>query len=126
MRIRSAARWITGALSLAAFVVCAGAAIAQAVDLQLVLAVDVSRSVDFARDQALARGITTNGLPILNDDGGPGTLPDLDVYYKECVVGGPGSFVIAAENFHSFGQAILRKLILEVAGVEPAGDFERI
>ena len=81
-------------------------------------------NVAFARDEAVAKGITINGLPILNDDGGGGNLPDLDVYYKECVIGGPGSFEIAAEDFHSFAKAILRKLILEVAGVTPSGGFE--
>ena len=83
-------------------------------------------NVALSRDDAVARGITINGLPILNDDGGAGTLPDLDVYYRECVIGGPGSFVIAAENFHSFQQAILRKLILEVADITPPGGYEFI
>ena len=77
-------------------------------------------NVALARDDAVAAGITINGLPILTDDGTILNLPDLDVYYRECVIGGPGSFVIAAENFHSFGQAILRKLILEIADLAPA------
>ena len=76
-------------------------------------------NVALARDDAVAGGITINGLPILTDDGTVLNLPDLDVYYRECVIGGPGSFVIAAENFHSFGQAILRKLILEIADLAP-------
>ena len=83
-------------------------------------------SVTAYKDMALAQGITINGLPILNDQGGVGgSVADLDVYYSECVIGGPGSFVIAEQNFESFGQAILRKLILEVAGLGPLDDWER-
>jgi hypothetical protein len=62
---------------------------------------------------AVGRGITINGLPILSDAGN--VVSDLDVYYKECVVGGPGAFVIPAQNFETFGEAVLRKMILEVA-----------
>lgn len=65
---------------------------------------------------ALAAGFTINGVAINNDDGSAYTLPDLDVYYRECVIGRLGSFVIAADGFKSFAQAIRRKLILEVAG----------
>jgi len=72
-----------------------------------------------ARDRAVAEGITINGLPILNDRptfGRPPPVP-LDQYYRESVVGGPGAFVIAAEDFDAFGQAVRRKLIREVAGL---------
>ena len=62
-----------------------------------------------ARDDAVRAGITINGLPILTD------LPGLDQYYRENVVGGPGAFVIPAENFESFAAAILNKLIREIA-----------
>ncbi len=65
------------------------------------------------RDMAVGRGITINGLPILSDAGN--VVSDLDVYYKECVVGGPGAFVIPAQNFETFAEAVLRKMILEVA-----------
>lgn len=64
-----------------------------------------------ARDQAVAQGITINGLPILSD------YPRLDVFYMDNVMGGPGSFVIPARNFRDFSSAILDKLIREVAGV---------
>lgn len=70
-----------------------------------------------ARDVALRKGITINGLAILDDQpsfGGP-PIANLDLYYESCVIGGTGAFVIAAENFASFGEAILRKLILEIA-----------
>lgn len=62
-----------------------------------------------SRDDAVARGLTINGLAILTDYGG------LDRYFEENVVGGPGAFVIAAESFESFAAAILNKLIREIA-----------
>jgi hypothetical protein len=71
-----------------------------------------------ARDRAVAEGVTINGLPILNDRptfGRPPPVP-LDQYFRESVIGGAGAFVIAAEDFESFGQAVRRKLIREVAG----------
>jgi Protein of unknown function (DUF1194) len=67
------------------------------------------RPVIAARDDAVAQGITINGLPILNED------PSLDAYYQENVVGGPGAFKIPVENFQSFSQAILGKLVREIA-----------
>jgi hypothetical protein len=75
----------------------------------------------FARDQAVAAGITINGLPILNDRPNPwgGAAPiDLDRYYEENVIGGPGAFYIAARDFDDFSAAILSKLIREIAGLE--------
>lgn len=71
-----------------------------------------------ARDRAVAEGITINGLPILNDRptfGRPPPVP-LDQYFRESVIGGAGAFVIAAEDFEAFGQAVRRKLIREIAG----------
>ena len=64
-----------------------------------------------ARDEAVHQGITINGLPILTD------FPTLDRYYEDNVIGGPGAFVIPAKDFASFAQAILGKLIREVAEV---------
>jgi hypothetical protein len=75
--------------------------------------------VSYARDDVVAAGITVNGLAINNFEGGLFSLPDLDVYYQECVVGGPGAFVVAADGFESFAEAILRKLILEIADAPP-------
>jgi len=72
-----------------------------------------------ARDRAAAEGITINGLPILNDRptfGRPPPVP-LDQYYRESVIGGPGAFMIAAEDFEAFGNAVRRKLIREIAGL---------
>lgn len=79
------------------------------------------RPVQTARDQAVARGIVVNGLPILNDNPQPFSLPTpkemaLDRYYIENVIGGPGSFVIPAQDFADFKEAILAKLIREIAG----------
>src|ERR1700729_2788255 len=74
-----------------------------------------------ARDTALAQGVTINGLVILSDTPLPWN-PDhtnppggLDNYYRSHVVGGPGAFVLVAENFNSFGEAIIKKMIAEVA-----------
>lgn len=67
------------------------------------------RRPEDARDEAVHAGFTINGLPILTD------FPDLDRYYQDNVVGGPGAFVIPAKDFQSFAQAILDKLIREVA-----------
>ncbi len=76
-------------------------------------------NVTEARDQAVAAGITVNGVAINNFDGSAYTLPDLDVYYRECVKGGASSFVIAADGFNSFAAAIRQKLVLEIAGLPP-------
>jgi Protein of unknown function (DUF1194) len=70
------------------------------------------RSVTLARDAAVAAGIGINGLPILALE------PDLDRYYYENVIGGPGAFVIAAQNYETFADAILKKLITEIAANE--------
>jgi Protein of unknown function (DUF1194) len=70
---------------------------------------NIGRPVQFARDEAVRDGITINGLPILAVE------PDLDTYYFENVIGGPGAVMVPAENFESFGEAILKKLIIEIA-----------
>lgn len=72
-----------------------------------------------ARDRAVAEGIVINGLPIINDRPTFGRRPPipLDQYYRESVIGGQGAFMIAAEDFDSFGNAVRRKLIREIAGL---------
>lgn len=86
---------------------------------------NAGRDVKLARDEALAKGVTINGLVILSERPLPWnpehTNPPggLENYYRENVVGGPGSFVMAAEDFKSFGQAILSKLIAEIAALPP-------
>ena len=74
---------------------------------------------DRERDAAVAEGIVINGLPIVNDRPTFGRLPPvpLDDYYRENVIGGDGSFMIVAEDFESFGVAVKRKLIREIAGI---------
>lgn len=64
-----------------------------------------------ARDDAVREGLTINGLAILTE------VSALDVYFREHVVGGEGAFVIEAEDFDAFAQAILNKLIREIADV---------
>jgi hypothetical protein len=80
------------------------------------------RPAQSARDEAVRRGIVINGLPILNDRPNFGRPPEaaLDAYYESQVIGGPGAFVIAAEDFHAFGDAILSKLIREIAAAPEA------
>jgi hypothetical protein len=75
------------------------------------------RPASLARDDAVASGIVINGLPILNDRPNFGRPPEmnLDVYYENQVIGGPGAFMIAAEDFNDFAAAILSKLIREIA-----------
>ncbi len=76
-----------------------------------------------AHDEAVAKGIVINGLPVMDDsDGGHNYTPGLDKYYSSCVIGGKGSFMIVAKNFKDFGQAIRRKLILEISQRAPAGE----
>jgi hypothetical protein len=79
------------------------------------------RDVANARDEAVAKGVTINGLVILSDRPIPWN-PDhtnppggLTNYYRDNVIGGSGAFVMEAENFESFGQAIINKLIAEIA-----------
>lgn len=80
------------------------------------------RAVTEARDQAVAAGITINGLAIINTQANPGyafhTQPPggLPHYYEENVIGGPGAFLLQVENFGSFAEAITRKLVTEIAG----------
>jgi hypothetical protein len=73
------------------------------------------------RESVLGRGITINGLPImLHDDYiGGYSIPNLDVYYEDCVIGGPGAFLVTVESIDRIAEAIRRKLILEIAGAPP-------
>lgn len=85
------------------------------------------RGLETAREDALAKGVTINGLAILSErplpwnpehTNPPGGLPK---YYRDHVIGGPGAFVIVAEDFKSFGQALISKLIAEIAQTPPGG-----
>ncbi|WP_244300789.1 DUF1194 domain-containing protein [Roseibium hamelinense] len=75
--------------------------------------------VTAARDEALAKGITINGLPLITT-GGYGSqfnIPDLDEYYRRCVIGGPLSFMIPVNSWDQFPEAVRRKLVLEIGAV---------
>lgn len=79
--------------------------------------------VSGARQMALAKGITINGLPVILKRGGFGGLPEpemLDAYYRDCVIGGPGAFTVPVRSTAQFADAIRRKLVLEIAGRTPA------
>ncbi|MBV9782990.1 MAG: DUF1194 domain-containing protein [Acidisphaera sp.] len=85
---------------------------------------NAGRDVSTARDDAVAAGITVNGLAIINDHPvswtyahvqPPGGLAN---YYREHVTGGTGSFVMEVHDFHSFGEAMTRKLISEIASLD--------
>jgi hypothetical protein len=67
-----------------------------------------------ARDKAIARAITINGLPITSGDD-----PHVDDWYRANVVGGPGHFMIVADGFEAFADAFRQKLTTEVAGATP-------
>ena len=82
---------------------------------------NAGRDVNHARDEALELGIAINGLVILSEvplpwnpehTNPPGGLAK---YYRDNVIGGPGSFVLEAKDFSSFGQAIIKKMIAEIA-----------
>jgi hypothetical protein len=79
------------------------------------------------REEVLAQGITINGLPIMLKRPNPATLDieELDIYYEDCVIGGPGSFVIPIRERDKFKEATRAKLLLEVAGTTPAAKIVR-
>jgi Protein of unknown function (DUF1194) len=80
------------------------------------------RLVTQARDDAVKQGITINGLPILAATSVSGpypSIPDLDLFFRDCVIGGPGAFYVVAHGFDDFSRAVHKKLILEIAGRAP-------
>jgi hypothetical protein len=92
---------------------------------------NAGREVTAARDEAVAQGVTINGLVILSETplawnpdhtNPPGGLEN---YYRDHVIGGSGAFVLAAQDFNSFGQAIVKKMIAEVAQA-PAQSSRRL
>ena len=78
-----------------------------------------------ARDEAIAKGVTINGLVILTEArtglNSDHTNPSggLANYYRNNVIGGPGAFVMVAENFNSFSDVLVKKLIAEIAQALP-------
>jgi len=77
--------------------------------------------VTLARDAAIEKGVIINGLPIMVKELSYSTMDigNLDFYYEDCVIGGPGSFVIAIKDRDKFKEAIRTKLVLEIAGRTP-------
>lgn len=73
------------------------------------------------RDEALAKGVTINGLPIMMK--GPSypwtDVKNLDAYYRNCVTGGPGSFVLPIKDRNQIKEAIRTKLVLEMSSRTP-------
>ena len=82
---------------------------------------NAGRAVTLARDAAVADGITINGLPVIhkprNFSWPP--MPYLDVYFRNCVIGGPGAFMVVARTLKDFARNVRRKLIMEIAGITP-------
>ena len=90
---------------------------------------NAGRDIGTSRDEALAAGVVINGLAIINEKPvswtfahvqPPGGLAN---YYRENVTGGTGSFVLEVHDFASFGEAMTRKLVTEIAGREPPTRF---
>ncbi|MDB5412343.1 MAG: hypothetical protein JWR10_678 [Rubritepida sp.] len=82
------------------------------------------REVGLAREDLLNQGIVVNGLAVLDRTPPPpglGAMQPLDDYYRERVIGGPGAFLMVADGFESFEQAVRRKIIREVAAAPPPG-----
>ena len=76
--------------------------------------------VTLMRDEVLGAGITINGLPIMmKRPYGYTSDPDLDIYYEDCVIGGPGSFMLSIQEREQFKEATRTKLVLEIAGLTP-------
>jgi hypothetical protein len=128
-RMRSAARSFWGRTSISAAIDFSMALIARSPFQSDRRVIDVSgdgtnnsgRDVTIARDAAIAKGVTINGLVILSDQPLPTNpahthpLGGLTAYYENNVIGGPGAFVLEAESFATFGQLLVSKLVREIA-----------
>ena len=86
------------------------------------------RPVLWARDEALAQGVIINGLPLMTKEGmgAQWHLDDLDRYYTDCVIGGSGAFVIPVYDWADFPEAVKRKLVLEIAGLDPVAPYQPV
>jgi len=84
-------------------------------------------SVEGVRNALIAKGITINGLPLMTSGGFTSVydITDLDRYYAQCVIGGPGAFMIAVNDWPQFPEAVRRKLVLELAGDPSDRSLER-
>jgi len=84
------------------------------------------RFVTVARDRAIARGVTINGLPIMLKRPGYLDIHNLDEYYIDCVIGGPGAFVVPVRAPEEFIDAVRTKLVMEIAGLVPQQPLIRL
>jgi hypothetical protein len=73
--------------------------------------------IEPVRETVTAAGITINGLPLVFKRFGPYSIANLDAYYEDCVIGGPGAFLIPVHDMSQFALAVRRKLLLEIAGL---------
>src|SRR3954463_1124831 len=82
---------------------------------------NIGAPVTGSRDTAVEKGVTINGLPIMVKEPSYSTMDidNLDFYYEDCVIGGPGSFVVTIKDRDKFKEAIRAKLLLEIAGRTP-------
>jgi Protein of unknown function (DUF1194) len=95
---------------------------------------NTGRLVTLARNDAVGKGITINGLPfMLKRPTGFGDIENLDWYYQDCVIGGQGAFIVPVREKHHFADAIRTKLVREIAGlaepeplIRPAQERERM
>ncbi len=83
---------------------------------------NAGRPVLQVREEVLAKGVTINALPIIDDS----TPDDLDRYFQACVIGGPAAFVLPAKGFTDFARAMRRKLVLEISGLTPEETPDRL
>jgi hypothetical protein len=117
-RVVGAPRWMVGETAIADAIDFAAAQLRHNLFAAARRVVDVSgdgvtnsgRDPDVARDAAVAEGVTVNGLAILNEE------PELDLYYRRHVIGGPGAFVVAAADYGDFARAMRQKLLREIEG----------
>lgn len=83
--------------------------------------------VTASRDAIVDRGVVINGLPLMMNSGGAWYhLPNLDHYYEDCVIGGPGSFLVPVHGLDGFADAIRRKLVMEIAGIAETPQVIRV
>lgn len=84
--------------------------------------------VHLVRDTVVAQGIVINGLPLMTNGGMVSAydVEDLDRYYADCVIGGPGAFMVPVNDWSQFPEAVRRKLVLELAGTTPLRDADRL
>lgn len=110
-RIHGGGTSISGAIDYAArlFSLCPQNAERRVIDVSGDGSNNGGRKVTVARDEAVARGVTINGLPILAIE------PNLDEHYRDEVIGGSGAFLISAKDFTQFAEAIVKKLITEIS-----------